>query len=172
MNASAYILTPGHFVADENQRRIAVFGLGGKFCASSLLLTDRPPWSNHDGSKNYAQGLASPGLLPRGGKWSGEWVAGIWVHAFNFSHLGLRAKYVRCIDTNLSAFASAWAGGIASSPRELRAAHTLPTLTSMLVTGGPPKPTQQIVCVDASGHAPTLCRCQAVPLGHRGGGAM
>jgi hypothetical protein len=106
MNASAYILTPGHFVADENQRRIAVFGLGGKFCASSLLLTDRPPWSNHDGSKNYAQGLASPGLLPRGGKWSGEWVAGIWVHAFNFSHLGLRAKTqvgtpLHCADARL-----------------------------------------------------------------------
>lgn len=82
-------------VAYENQRRIAVFGFGGKFNAKSLMLTDRAPWTDQHGRGDYKRGLSDPALLPPGCHWCphSRWMSSEWEHAFNFSHLGLPASW-------------------------------------------------------------------------------
>ena len=53
----------------ENQRRIALLGIGGDWSAKSLLSTDRGPWSDREGTVEYS-GLDDPALLPRGTEWA------------------------------------------------------------------------------------------------------
>ena len=75
----------------ENQRRIAVLGIGGSWKAASLLPTDRGAWSDIDGTVEYA-GQDDPALLPRGmvwapgSTWAEGWGRGGWEYAtYNFA---------------------------------------------------------------------------------------
>ena len=63
----------------ENQRRIAVFGIGGDWSAKSLLPTDRGNWSDEEGTVEYS-GTDDPALLPRGTEWApgSSWQAEAW----------------------------------------------------------------------------------------------
>ena len=60
---------PHEVILYENQRRIAVFGIGGDWAGKSLLPTDRGPWSDEDGTVEYS-GPDDPALLPRGTEWA------------------------------------------------------------------------------------------------------
>lgn len=72
---------PTVVTAYENQRRIAVLGIGGDWSADSLLPTDRGPWSDREGTVEYA-GLDDPALLPRGTEWApgSDWHAKGWYY--------------------------------------------------------------------------------------------
>ena len=84
----------------ENQRRIAVLGIGKAFTHKDLLPSDRHQWSNEHGTKQYghAEELSSieSSLLPSGAEWApdGTWEwDDRWSHAFNFGLNPLGESY-------------------------------------------------------------------------------
>jgi hypothetical protein len=82
--------TTARAVVWENQRRIAVFGLGGEWSSESLgvIPGDPPPFSEPSGQVSYS-GTGDHRLLPRGGEWAAgsAWVAGRWQHSIGFQEV-------------------------------------------------------------------------------------
>lgn len=68
--------TTAHAIVWQNQRRIAVFGLGGEWSGESLgvIPGDPPPFSDPNGQVRYS-GTTDHRLLPRGCAWAAgsEW---------------------------------------------------------------------------------------------------
>ena len=82
--------TTARAIVWQNQRRIAVFGLGGEWSSESLgvIPGDPPPFSDPSGQVRYS-GTSDHRLLPRGGEWASgsEWVSGRWQHSIGFQEV-------------------------------------------------------------------------------------